>query len=408
MSQFLFIHFLNGPLRGQSLQLPKGELVCGTTAQSDITLPLDAGVEEFVLHHTDGIVEFHGPAICWVAGRVTDEHVLPLEIPIDIGGCVFVVSQSSVMTEAFTLPEREGSPVPVPQLRTRRAGFAIGVLLFVLVASGVSIGAWQQASPPPVNPVQQVQQWFSHQSYDDLKLMWSADNRVTIQGYYTGQQAIQPLLQRLRHYGIRYQLEAFSEEDLNDTLRYLAVQAGYDNLKISRGNSAGSVNISGAIIADDSWRQFLHALQDVDGLKKWQIESLSLMNTRELLALVKEQKLLGLVSIERHKQLFTITGLLNEQQRAALNKGIDTLTGGQQGHIVFQNMVPASPSDSVFPSPVVSVGGNKAKPFIELADGRRLQPGAKLDNGYEIVAIDAARGIDLLGDDQLLHYTFSF
>ncbi|MRT05900.1 type III secretion system inner membrane ring subunit SctD [Ewingella americana] len=406
MSQY--IHFLNGPLQRQCLMLPEGSLICGMSPESDIIFPLEGSIEQFILAVGDGLVELVSEAPCQVAGKKSAVSLLPHDTLVDIAGCEFVLSLSESTPDLPSTALVQLAPIAgrAVTLSPGLLGF-IGMVLMVIVVSVL----WLKKPDTSATSLQDIQQWSKQElavNLRDLHLNWRSDGQVTLSGYYADQKMIQPLLQQLKHYGVPYQQMAFNEEDLRDALTDLAAQNGFEDLKISRGLNPGSVEISGAIIADNNWRQFLDGLQEIEGLNSWHVQNLTMMNTSELLKLVKQLNLLGLVSIERHKQIYTITGLLNASQRDALNKGIEDLTGGVKGRIYFQNMSPASPSDSVFPQPVTSVGGSKNKPFIELADGQRLQPGARLANNYEVVAIDAKRGIDLLGEDQLLHYTFNF
>lgn len=407
MSQPQFIHFLNGPLQRQSLQLPEGDIVCGTSSEADIIVALNDEIPQFVLTCNGNAVHRADDLPCQIGGDFSSERLLPEGIPVEIAGCRFFISNQA----SPVWPCERTSKTQDVNLSGRRKAIINGMIIAIIITVLVII-CYSQLKPQstPVDPVRQVQLWLNeHQNeFSDLDVIWRPDGKVELKGYYPSQQVIQPLLLRLQYFGIGYRLLAFSEADLHEAVNYLASLSGYTDLQINRGDKAGSIDISGAIIADNTWRHFLNTLQDLDGLQGWKVNNLTMMNTQELLSLVKKLDLLGMVSIERHKQVFTITGQLNEAQKAALNDAIEKLSGGNTGRISFQNMAPASPSDAVFPTPVVSVGGSKDKPFIELSDGSRLQPGAKLNNNYEIVAIDASRGIDLLGEDQLLHYTFNF
>lgn len=407
MNQPQFIHFLNGPLQRQSLQLPEGDLVCGTSPEADIIISLNDDVPQFVLTCNGNAVYRADDLPCQIEGQLSSERLIPEGAPVEIAGCRFFVSDmASPVWPSDRAPAKENGKVR----GYRRIALGAGVGLTLIAALILLFYGLLKPQPTQINPVEQVKLWLNeHRSdFTDLDVIWRPDGKVELKGYYPSYEAIQPLLQRLKYYSVDYHLQAFSEADLHDAVNYLASLSGYTDLQIKRGEKPGSIDISGSIIADNTWRRFLNALQDLEGLESWEVNNLTLMNTQELLTLVKSLKLLGMVSIERHKQVFTITGLLNEDQKKALNNAIEKLAGINSGRILFQNMAPASPSDAVFSTPVISVGGSKTKPFIELSDGSRLQPGAKLNNNYEIVAIDATRGIDLLGDDQLLHYTFNF
>lgn len=407
MSQPLFIHFLNGPLQRQSLLLPEGDIICGTSSDADFIVPLTNEIPRFVLTRKGKILYRADEMPCQMNGQILTEQGLPSGVPAEIAGCRFFYSDQA----SPVWPDDRASEKKDVKAVSGRSFITVAMFLYLLM---VALAAFFLTAMKPqtvqVDAVSQIQLWLesNQKALTDLNVTWGPDGKAELRGYYPNQQTIKPLLQRLKYFGISYQLLAFSETDLHEAVSYLASLVGYSDLRISRGTTAGSVDISGAIIADNTWRTFLHSLQELEGLKRWEIKNLTVMNTQELLSLVKELKLLGMVSIERHKQVFTITGLLSEKQRVALNDAIKKLTGGNTERISFQNMAPANASDALFPTPVVSVGGSKAKPFIELADGSRLQPGAKLANNYEIVAIDASRGIDLLGNDQLLHYTFNF
>lgn len=404
----LYLHFLSGTLNGQSLRLPEGDVTCGPGEDCDIHLPLSEGSAGFTLQCTAGEVRLVGELPCLVDGEPMDGDMLPADCVLEVAGYRMMLSALADPVLPLSLPAlTASSPAAL------RAHYPLRYLpggLFLLLCTILALLLFRSATPTESLPVITAQAAVAQvqQSLPALRLEWRSPRQVVLSGYYPNQETLQVLLRTMKRHAVHYQLQAFDEEALRDSVHYLAARFGYEDLTVSAGKQPGEVDIAGAIIADDIWRQFLRELGSIEGLTHWEIKNIALMNTADLLRLVKTQRLLGQVSIERDKQRYTITGQLNEQQKAALNAGIQRLTGGHQDNIVFQNMVPVSPSDRIFPSPVVSVGGSRDKPFVELQDGRRLQPGARLDNHYEIVAIDAKYGIDLLGEDNLLHYAFTF
>jgi type III secretion protein D len=404
----LYLHFLNGPLKNQSLLLPKGELRCGQHDECDIHVPLEGKQSEFALSHRDEGVWLIDGIPCQTEGKMVDEGSLPMDSPIEVGGCQFLLSASNTLTLSAPLPALYTQRKTLSLLRRYSHVIVTLVLGGLVLTVGLAYLLISASEKTPQISIQERLTLQPIQALPNMALKWLSPKRVTLSGYYPEESVLRPLLQTLKKNGIRYQLQAFNQQDVLDSVRYLAVRRGYHDLMVSAGEQPGVVDISGAIIADETWRRFLRELKIINGLQRWEVKNLSLMNTSDLLTLVKNLGLLGRVSIERDKQKFTITGLLTEEQKSGLNQGLTRLTGGFQDKILFQNMAPANPSDSIFPNPVVSVGGNKDKPFVELLDGRRLQPGARLENNYEIVAIDTKYGIDLLGEDNLLHYTFNF
>jgi len=405
----LYLHFLNGPLKHQALLFPEGKLICGQDEECDIHLILDGDSLSFELDKVEEEIFLASDISCYVGGQLSEVKQLPREKVIEVAGCQFLISERNKLDLPVVLPTLYTAQIP-----TGRWGLSLRIaplmLLVLIVSLAVGSLTHRGMHTGRENPEKNVRQWLEQQQdrLPGVKLAWQNANQVTLTGYYPGQVAINPVLRMLKKHAIRYQLQAFNEEDINDNVQYLAARFGYDTLSVTAGKNPGEVEIGGVIIADDTWRKFLRELKNIDGLQQWEIKNIALMNTKDLINLVKDLGLLGKVSIERDKQSFIITGQLEEEQRDALNKGLARLTGGYQDKIMFQNMDPVSPSDSIFPNPVVSVGGSKDKPFVELLDGRRLQPGARLENNHEIVSINAKNGIDLLVGDNLLHYTFNF
>lgn len=406
-----YLHFLNGPLTHQSLLLPDGTLVIGRHNDSDVYFELDSSNEMFELHHVHGEVYMISDNEYTVDGNspVSRDSSLPLNSIIQVGGCFFllgpetITSYPTVTYSSSSEGERKKNSIAyMYTVVSSLIALALLILLFYIIFSHK---VDEQTKENTIHDLIIKQQ---KEHLPDLRLTWNGDHQVDLSGYYKSREVLMPVITMMKRHNIRFNLRAYNDEDIKESVVYLARRQGFDKLIVQSGDKPGSVSLSGMIVADETWRVFLKDLQSVDGLKRWSLQNISMLKTADLLLVVKKLKLLSKVSIERDKQSFTITGVLTEEQKRDLSKEVLKLTGGEPDKIIFQNMNPVSPGESIFPSPVVSIGGGKNNEFVELLDGRRMQSGARLENNYEIIAIDPKSGIDLLGDDNLLHYNFSF
>lgn len=406
----LTLKLLNGPMQGRSLRLPAGELTIGV-GDTDLQLPLEEDVSRVTLRIADdGEVQLSESIPCWIEGRQRQNDRLPTGKIIDLAGVVFVLLPEGESFIPRRIPERL-APGRWRLSHLQRRVVVCVALLVAVVLGGTAFYWWQhQESETEKMGRLGVQRWLAEQHRrEELKTLgfeWLQDGTLRIYGQCRRQLPLTEVLQQLRIAGVFWRLETQCQDQLLDEVRQLLEQNGYQDVEVSDGHYPGEVRICGEIHADARWREVVKQLAEMDGLKRWSVSERSANQGRGLLEAIRQADLLGLVSLEKQGQRLIISGLLNPEQRKKLIAALKPF----QLEPIFQQISPRSTADShqLFPQPVVSIGGNRRNPWLVLADGRRLQVGAMLNNEYEIVHIDPASGIDLFRRGSLLHLPSAF
>ncbi|MCT4700507.1 type III secretion system inner membrane ring subunit SctD [Enterobacteriaceae bacterium H20N1] len=405
----LTLKLLNGPMQGRSLRLPEGGITIGL-GDTDLQLPLEGEFSRVTLRVTaEACVQLLEPAPCWVEGRKLQDRRLPPGKIIDLAGVAFVL-----LTEGETFTSRRIPERLVPgrwQFTRMQRRIATGVgLVLLMLASGIAFYYWQhQESEAEKVSRLGVQRWLVEQHRrDDLKRLgfeWLQDGTLRVYGQCPRQQVLTEVLQQLRIAGVFWRLETQCQDQLLDEIRQLLEQSGYRDVEVIDGRYPGEARICGDIQADARWQKVVKQLAEMEGLKRWDVSGRSATQGRGLLEAVRKAGALGQISLEKQGHRLIISGLLSAEQHTKLADALRPF----RLETIFQQIPPRGTADStLFPQPVVSIGGNRRNAWLVLADGRRLQVGTTLNNEYEIVHIDPASGIDLFRRGSLLHLPMTF
>jgi type III secretion protein D len=406
----VMLKLLNGPMQGRSLHLPPGSLTLGL-GDVDLLVTFDGGLPRVTLHVTDRGVSLESKVPCWVEGRVFQGDILPTGKIIDLAGQGLVLLNEGENFTPRRIPERlDMGRWSLSRLQKRMlAAFATAALV---TASCTALYLWQHQE----NVSEQVdrigiQRWLAQQhktkALRTLGFEWQKNGILRIYGECLNQQTLEDLTQILRSKGVFWRLQTRCQDRLLDDVHDVLAQNGYQRLTVGDGRWPGEVRIRGDIQADERWNQVVRQLIEVDGLKSWSVNGGMASRTRWLDA-VRGAGLLGRLSMEKQNDRLVVSGLLNKAERQQLRQALQNLLEEERLTLIFQAISPiGSFSKDIFPQLVISVGGSKLSPYLTLADGRRLQVGAVLNQGFEIAAIDPQRGIDVYREGQLLHLAWT-
>ncbi|HEY3591034.1 MAG TPA: type III secretion system inner membrane ring subunit SctD [Buttiauxella sp.] len=403
--------FLNGPMQGRDLTLPAGELTLGI-GDVDLQAVFDNDISRIVLHVNEQSVTLDDRVACWVEGRVFTGGMLPTGKIIDLAGQGIVLLNEGDSFTSRRIPERlAAGRWRLSRTQIRIISAVLGTAL--LVTGGSVLYLWQrQETVDQLVDRLGVQRWLIQQhktpALRTLGFEWRADGTVRIYGECLQQQALDSVLQILRNKGVFWRLETRCQDRLLDDVRDLLAEHGYLHVEVSNGSWPGEVRIRGNIRADDRWQQVVRQFAELPGLKRWSVSG-SVAGRTQWLMVVREAGLMGRLSMERQNDHLIVSGLLNAAEQQRLKRGLKTLIEQERLTLIFQLIPPRGARGSdIFPRPLASIGGGKDNPWLELTDGRRLQVGAALNEGFEIAGIVPGRGVDVYRDGQLLHISSSF
>lgn len=400
------LKILNGTLQGRALALPRGVLTLGL-GDVDLQVPLDNGITLVTLLVGEGDVRLQNSVPCWVEGRVFQGDCLPTGKIIDLAGLGIVLLAPGEHFTPRHIPERL-APGRWRMSRVQRQIFRIATLSVVILSLSIAFYVWQRQETVSEQVDRLgVQQWLAKQhktpELATLGFEWLNDGTLKIYGECLKQQSLDSVLQILRGKGIFWHLETRCQDRLLDDVRDLLTQNGYQNVELTNGKWPGEVRIRGNIRADARWDLVVHQLSELPGLKNWNVISNDSSKERWLATLHKAG-FLGRVNMERRNDHLIISGQLSDSEQQRLQQSLQTLLKDESLSLIFQNIPPRGADvDGIFPKPVASIGGNKLNPYLTLTDGRRLQIGAALNQGFEIAGIDPLRGVDVYREGQLLH-----
>lgn len=408
----LILKLLNGPMLGRTLKLPSGPLTLGV-GDVDLQVAFDNGLSTVTLHVNDDNVSLQSYADCWVEGRSFTGDVLPVGKVIDLSGQGMMLLNERDAFEFYRIPDRltKGPWKVMPHLQRRIVGAVLtGV---ILISSCTALWWWQyKKTVSDVIDSVGIYQWLAQQHSStelrELGFEWLQDGSVRIYGECMRQQALNNVLQILRSKGVYWRLETRCQDQLLNDVRDLLAENGYQSVEVGMGKLPGEVRIRGDIRADEHWNRVIKQFSDVPDLNRWSVSGRQ-SGHKKWISAVSNTGLMGKVSMEWQERNLIISGLLTQADQQRLQTKLLPLLKDDGLTLIFQ-IIPHRKVDdnSIFPLPIVSIGGNKRDAYLTFTDGRRLQVGASLNQGFQIVNIDPQSGIDVYRDGQLLHIETPF
>ncbi|VWD64745.1 hypothetical protein BLA50215_07905 [Burkholderia lata] len=381
------LKLLNGPLSGRELHLPPGPFTVGGE-DCDLVLPLE-GDAVAMLEVSDQAVTLISETRCWVAGRRHPPGLLPAHTMIDLAGLHFVLGSVDVTLVA---------PATIPRGRTRRIGWAL-----TAAAIGV-VGALSWVFYPKVPAPQSApQDWLSHtlRTAPRLTALWLNDATVILSGRCRDCSQLSAITERLHAAGVRLQQEAVCDDELKRSVH--AVLANYGYLEVSVTLDADDrATIDGPVRNDHRFAELAAALDEVPGLCAWQLSNSNADELAALFTQLQAADLLTGLSVVRGERGWVLSGQLEPARQVALLRLLSmwNTEPERRGPLRFLSVASTARAGDYLSSAIAGVGGNASAPFLELANGMRLQPGSPVLQGMRVMAISPA-GISLSSGERI-------
>ncbi|EHF4936902.1 EscD/YscD/HrpQ family type III secretion system inner membrane ring protein [Enterobacter hormaechei] len=396
----LQIEFLNGLFKGRILNAPTGLLTIGAN-DADIEIKLEGKTQTIeLIFGNDDDVRLTEPTTCRINGRKKILTELPINEVIEISGLTFLLAE-------------EGSPPTEKKIVVKnKIGMAIVIIASTLAFFMVLAQIYYFKNER--NEAQQtLQEWLVTQhsvpALRELGIDVKTDMTVNIYGHCSNQDTLNEFLEGLKERSIRYYLETQCQDSVLEQVRYILDENGFSTVNITNGQYLGDIVLKGDIQSDEKWQRIVKELTSVQGLDKWSVSRGTRKNQGDtLLTASRRANLIGSVSIIKRNKQIIVSGEIDELQREAFEEEVKEYLDNNDLTVIYQDI----PNNNLklgdfFTKQLVSIGGNIKKPYILLSDGTKLEKGAKIKNGYEIVNISSEDGLDVYKDGSLIHLTIT-
>ncbi|WP_097304475.1 type III secretion system inner membrane ring subunit SctD [Pseudomonas chlororaphis] len=393
------LKWLNGPLSGRELALPVGELRIGGP-DSDIALCLEQDAQA-TLSIEEEAIRLACATPAWVEGQPWDlEQALPLGRVIDLAGQAFVLGRSGDELSTPGVPARLTRPGPA------RASVWHWGALAAVCGLGLAVGllAWQ---PTLRVPVLDQDEWLATQLKDPqlagLSVQRGNQGSLVLKGLCHSSSSVAGLRAKLRARGLLVYDESVCADSLLDTVRSVLSLNGYRDVEVKSGERLDRVVIFGNIVADTTWQRTSAQLRAIQALAGWRVVNDQALLFDDLLSRLTARQVLGGLSVRVSDKALRVSGQLDAQRLATVTEVLDAFNrdGAPRLPAVFQNIPGMASAERYLPSSIVGIGGNVDSPYVQLANGMRLQQGSVLPSGYRIYALDRL-SMALLKDQELI------
>lgn len=393
------LRLLSGDLYGRELILPEGEFTLGEQA-CDVLLPLSNGniVTLVVSKHQ---IFMQGDGAVWVNGARHDlQQPLPLLQSIETAGLVFVLGEQNDILSGIQVAHRVG----------RRLSLWLSTTVFISLSLIFFFIFWLTTRPdmlqaylPPDMPTQLAER-LHDPALQGIKSIWLADGSVILSGHCASSSLIEPLQHFLLRNHIAFRNQLVCDDHLLGSVGELLHQHGYPEIEVRLGDVPGEIIIHGAVHMGEQWLKVQDALAMVPGLEGWQVVNINDGYIPPLMEQLKTVGLLGSLSMTGNLKEITLSGVLSLKQQQQLTEILAALSQQYPNFpsVRYQNIPVVDRSAQLLPAEIVSYGGNGHAEFVRLANGRRLQQGSVLANGYKVVFI-GEQGLALLKANELAH-----
>ncbi|PHV11493.1 type III secretion system inner membrane ring subunit SctD [Chitinimonas sp. BJB300] len=382
------LKLLNGPLAGRELRLPAGLFTLGS-GDSDLSLPLEGGIQASLKIEAEQIV-LDSPSPCWVAGTSILPGPLPLGKVIDLAGFCFVLGTTDTKLDTRRIPSRH-RPAPLGL-------FAAVTGVVALVCVGIAL------VPQPVPAAPTPQEWLptALKPMPNLKTRWSKSNELIMDGRCADSAQLTDLMTRLHAVGVKVVREAVCDDELRQSVQALATGYGYRYIDV-RISEKGEALIDGAIRNDEHFPALAKALNQLPGLHGWQLSDQGNEEFAALQQRLRQGNLFEGLSAQRDDRGWLLSGQLDKPRQTAIDHLLRTLNAvpGRRYSLRYVNAASVIKPADYLPAAIRALGGNEQSPYLELANGMRLQPGSQVLQGMRIVALSSA-GVSLANDQQLV------
>lgn len=384
------LRLLSGPLAGRELNLPAGPFTIGS-GEHDLVLALDAGADA-TLEVDDQTVRLTSATPCWIDGRPAGPGPLPAGSVIDLAGVHFVLGQADATLAQLPLVARIGA-------RRWPAVLAGVSALAALAALAGAVWCWHPPAPAPA-----PRTWLPAllAEHSGLHARWLADDRLQLSGRCRASADLAPLLARLRTAGVHLRQETVCDDDLLYAVQAQLASHGYPKVAVSITADAVAL-LDGTLRDDASLAALSDALDQMPGLRGWQVTDQSATELTELIDSLSVAKLLTGVSATHGPLGWVLTAQLDPVRQQALQRLIEQRNAGAGLNRPLRLMRARNDAGTrdYLPAALSGIGGNAQAPFAELANGTRLQLGSAALKDMHVIAIDAS-GISLSDGHRLI------
>ncbi|KVX92760.1 type III secretion system inner membrane ring subunit SctD [Burkholderia ubonensis] len=393
------LRWLNGPLAGHTFVLPDGPVRIGGS-DADIALVLENDVSAVLNVNADGVTVSPDVSL-WVAGVRWDAAVpLPEQEVVDLAGLAFIVGGIDDPLPMVPIPTRHA-----PRTRRVTGTQATGALALAGVLSAALLAFCLRAPAPAAKP--NLDEWLAAQLRTPilrgLHAVRDADGTVRLSGYCATSKAVEQLRGQLRARGLHVRDTSQCADTLRSNVKDVLMLNGYRDIDVRSLDVRGSVEIRGAIVADQSWRRTVAQLQAIPGLRAWHVINDRPQWFEQLLERLLNADALDGISVSLAGRTLMVSGKVDDEQTIALKAAIEAFNReSTDGFAAVYDAIPVvDASQSLLPAPVVSVGGHADSVYVVLANGMRLQVGGILPSGYVIVRL-SRRAISLRNGENLI------
>ncbi len=303
---------------------------------------------------------------------------------------------------------------------------AAAIVLMLAYASQELRASVVQPSEP--FSLERYQESLSQAGLSTVKIERDKNGTVKLSGGCWDSNKFQPFLSRLLASGAAYQNQVLCQDDLQRSVAYVLQTHGYSHVRVVSGPHLGSVVIAGNIRADARWKEVTKQLNNLHGLAEWSVHNDAQESLTGLIVALRERGLLSKLSLSRQDDVLTVTGQLDDAQQTILQEVLqpyttassatleqsESITAAKESikhrtplRVIYQNIPALRQEPGIFPSPIVSLSGNKRTAALLLANGMIVQAGSALPSGYTITQLDEA-GIELQKEGQFVHFPLEF
>ncbi|MCK7227237.1 type III secretion system inner membrane ring subunit SctD [Enterobacter asburiae] len=413
------IRFLDNLLTGREICLRQGTFSIGQE-QADLYMTPETVTGNVTLIVTEEGVALAQQCPLWISGTPqpsADNIMLPFGVNLDVDGIRFCLGKVDADLTHIRCQARAGRPKSQHK-RQSVIFYTMAVLtLFAVVMisrEGVFLSNAEAQSGVQHVQMSEIKAQLSSMAKDPrlsaVHFTWSDNNVLKISGWSQRDSDVEKVITFLKANGVNYTLAIISQDGLIENVKTVLQQNGYENAEVVAGSAQGQVTIIGQFEQNAQWQNVTQLLTDIPGLKSWQVKSEDDKQLNSLIASLRTEGLLSLLSVQRIDERIILSGKLNSKERRVLagvmRKYMTAFPGTEE--VIYQNINSGAGALGIFPSPIVSVGGNSQSMYLELESGVRLQVGARLPGGYYIENIDENNGIELKRQGELLHVPFNF
>lgn len=400
------LKWLSGPLAGRELLLPEGEFRIGGN-DADVSLPLEENVEAVLMVSADSITLTSAIPV-WVNGECWNiEHSLPLEQYIDLAGQGVMLGKPDATLALLPLPVRHHYKSTVKKrLLNPWLLLPIASLTLMILAMLWYVRTHEDALP--FDPHSWLEETLQSPALSGLEAQLDERGVVHLSGLSTSSQNIMQLRKQLDAHGLNFSDQSIGADALLDRVRQLFTIHGYQDIEVKPGATAESVEIFGAINADERWLKVNAQLAKIKYLKYWVVINDRAEYFQRLLNKLDKHTLLEGISIKVTGKELLINGQLDEQRSKEMESLVINFNRDGQSRLKARFLnIPTVATVNILPAAIVSIGGNGNSVYLQLANNMRLQQGAILPNGYKIYSL-SQRFLTLIRGEHLISLPLNF